>query len=128
MSFDAIGIVSENPARSIEFFKILGVEIKQYENSGHFEGTTTSGVRIMLDTVDIIQSMDENWKKTQGNGIVLCFKQDSPNQVNETYNRLSKAGFKEIKAPWDAFWGHRYACIADPDGNQIDLFAALSGG
>ena len=125
MSFDAIGIVSENPDRSIEFFKILGVEIKQYENSGHFEGTTSSGIRIMLDTVELIKSIDSNWKKTQGNGLVLCFKQNSPKQVDDIYTRLSEAGFKEIKAPWNAFWGHRYACIADPDGNQIDLFAAL---
>jgi hypothetical protein len=27
--------------------------------------------------------------------------------------------------PWDAFCGQRYACVLDPDGNQIDLFADL---
>jgi len=26
---------------------------------------------------------------------------------------------------WNAFWGQRYACVLDPDGNQIDLFASL---
>ncbi len=30
-----------------------------------------------------------------------------------------------VKEPWDAFWGQRYAVIADPDGNTVDLFAAL---
>ena len=30
------------------------------------------------------------------------------------------------KAPWDAFWGQRYAMIRDPDGNEVDLFAPLS--
>ena len=27
--------------------------------------------------------------------------------------------------PWDAFWGQRYATVLDPDGNSVDLFAAL---
>jgi uncharacterized glyoxalase superfamily protein PhnB len=125
MSFDAIGIVSENPARSVEFFKILGVEIKQYENSGHYEGKTPSGVRIMLDTVDVIRTMNPNWQKATGNGIVMCFKQPSPQNVDEIYKRVVDAGFSGIKSPWDAFWGQRYACVSDPDGNQIDLFANL---
>jgi uncharacterized glyoxalase superfamily protein PhnB len=125
MSFDAIGIVSENPRRSVEFFNILGVELKQYENSGHFEGTTPSGVRLMLDTVDVIRTIDPNWQKATGNGIALCFKQTSAQQVDEIYTKLTAAGFKGIKAPWNAFWGHRYACVNDPDGNQIDLFAQL---
>ena len=27
--------------------------------------------------------------------------------------------------PFDAFWGQRYATVRDPDGNAVDLFAAL---
>jgi uncharacterized glyoxalase superfamily protein PhnB len=125
MSFDAIGIVSENPARSVEFFKILGVEIKQFENSGHYEGNTPNGVRIMLDTVDVIKTMDPNFTKIRGNGLTLCFKQDSAQTVDKLYDQFIRTGFKGIKPPWNAFWGQRYACVADPDGNQIDLFAAL---
>ncbi len=125
MSFDAIGIVSENPQRSIEFYGILGVELKQYENSGHFEGKTPSGVRFMLDTADVIRSFEPGWKKTRGNGISLCFLQSSARGVDEVFAKLQKAGFEIVKAPWDAFWGHRYACVKDPDGIQIDLFAPL---
>jgi catechol 2,3-dioxygenase-like lactoylglutathione lyase family enzyme len=29
------------------------------------------------------------------------------------------------KEPYDAFWGQRYANVADPDGNAVDLFAPL---
>jgi uncharacterized glyoxalase superfamily protein PhnB len=36
-----------------------------------------------------------------------------------------EAGFHGEKEPWDAFWGHRYAQLQDPDGVGIDLFAAL---
>ena len=31
-------------------------------------------------------------------------------------------------APFDAFWGMRYATVHDPDGTGVDLFAPLPGG
>jgi uncharacterized glyoxalase superfamily protein PhnB len=45
--------------------------------------------------------------------------------VDELYAKVLAGGFKGVTAPWDAFWGQRYASVSDPDGNQIDLFAAL---
>jgi uncharacterized glyoxalase superfamily protein PhnB len=39
--------------------------------------------------------------------------------------RLTDAGFTWTKEPYDAFWGQRYANLADPDGNVVDLFAPL---
>jgi len=44
-------------------------------------------------------------------------------RVDEVYAAITNAGFTGKKAPWDAFWGQRYACVLDPDGNQVDLFA-----
>ena len=38
---------------------------------------------------------------------------------------IHKAGFVVVTEPWDAFWGQRYAIVADPDGYMSDLFAAL---
>jgi len=56
----------------------------------------------------------------------LAFKCDSPAHVDETFNKLTRAGHAGHKAPWDAFWGQRYAIVVDPDGNHISLFAPLS--
>jgi uncharacterized glyoxalase superfamily protein PhnB len=39
------------------------------------------------------------------------------------YAELIGAGYTGHKAPWDAFWGTRYAIVKDPDGNGVDLFA-----
>jgi uncharacterized glyoxalase superfamily protein PhnB len=55
----------------------------------------------------------------------MCFKQQTPGSVDALYATITGAGFTGKKPPWDAFWGQRYACVLDPDGNQIDLFAAL---
>ncbi len=78
-----------------------------------------------FDSEDLIRQFEPNWEKSRGNGITLCFKQGSASQVDELYKTILQAGFESIKPPWDAFWGQRYACVADPDGNQIDLFAPL---
>ena len=36
---------------------------------------------------------------------------------------LTTGGGKQHLAPFDAFWGQRYATVLDNDGNGIDLFA-----
>jgi len=36
------------------------------------------------------------------------------------------AGHRSRMAPWNADWGQRYAVLADPDGNTVDLFAWLT--
>lgn len=40
--------------------------------------------------------------------------------VDRTYRDLIGAGGTEHRAPWDAFWGQRYAQLKDPDGNVIE--------
>ncbi len=125
MSLDGIGIVSENIERAVEFYGLLGIHLKRHGDADHFEGLTPSGVRLLVDSVAVIRSFEPEWKKIRGNGVNLCFKRASPADVDAVYAKLTRAGFEGIKDPWDAFWGQRYACVSDPDGNQIDLFATL---
>jgi catechol 2,3-dioxygenase-like lactoylglutathione lyase family enzyme len=125
MSLDAIGIIAADPAKSVAFYALLGIELKRMGEHEHFEGATPSGVRIMLDSVGLIRSFDPDWQTPTGSGVVLCFKQPSPAHVDSLYDQITQAGFSGKKAPWDAFWGQRYACMLDPDAHQIDLFATL---
>lgn len=125
MSLDAIGIVSRDIGASVRFYALLGVVLKETGGPDHFEGTTPSGVRIMLDSVSLMKSLHPDWQQPTGRAIILCFKQASPASVDELFTRITAAGFASSKEPWDAFWGQRYASVLDPDGNQIDLFAAL---
>ena len=125
MSLDAIGIVSRDTTQSVQFYALLGVELKSKGGPDHFEGATSSGVRIMLDSVDLMKKIDPAWKEPTGSGVILCFLQESPKTVDLVYGKVLAAGFQGAKAPWDAFWGQRYSSVIDPDGNRIDLFAPL---
>jgi len=53
--------------------------------------------------------------------------QVSPEEVDAAWAEITGAGYRGHLAPWDAFWGMRYAVVHDPDGTPIDLFAPLSG-
>jgi len=119
----AIGIVSSDLGRTRAFYALLGVEIA--EGDDHVEATTASGIRLMFDTDDVVRSFRPDWTRATGNTVGLAFECSSPAEVDELYARVVATGFHGEKEPWDAFWGQRYARLADPDGTPVDLFAAL---
>ena len=124
MVLDAIGIASKDIKKSIQFYEHLGVQFKEI-GEGHFEGKTQRGLRIMLDSFELMKKINPNWKEPVQCGITLCFLQESPSLVNEKFRDIVAAGFISEKEPWDAFWGQRYSSVRDPDGNQIDIFAPI---
>jgi uncharacterized glyoxalase superfamily protein PhnB len=121
---NAIGIVASDPARSIAFYRLLGVDFPE-DGDGHIEATLPSGVRLMLDSEETIKSFAPEWSRETGNQLALAFECASPAEVDDTFARVRDAGFQAEKEPWDAFWGQRYAQLRDPDGVPVDLFAAL---
>jgi uncharacterized glyoxalase superfamily protein PhnB len=121
---NAIGIVSLHPARSIAFYRLLGVDFPE-DGEGHIEATLASGTRLMLDAEDVIRSFRPDWTREQGNQLALAFECATPAEVDDLYEAVKAAGFDAEKEPWDAFWGQRYAQLRDPDGVPVDLFAPL---
>ena len=121
---DAIGIVSADLDRSRSFYALLGVDVAAGDD--HVEATLPNGLRLMFDTEAVIRSFWPEWERATGNQVALAFECASPAEVDEVYARVVAAGFDGEKEPWDAFWGHRYAQLRDPDGLPVDLFAALS--
>ena len=120
---DAIGIVSSDLARTRAFYALLGIEFG--EGDDHVEATMRNGLRLMCDTEDVMRSFRPEWTRETGNQLALAFACESPAEVDEVYARVVAAGFDGENEPWDAFWGHRYAQLRDPDGVGVDLFAAL---
>ncbi len=122
---NAIGIVAADLARTIRFYRLLGVDVPEPTESGHIDSVLENGVRLMFDREDVIKSFQPEWKRATGNQISLAFECASSAEVDEMYARVVDAGFHGEKEPWDAFWGQRYAQLLDPDGVGVDLYAAL---
>ncbi len=125
---DLIGIVVEDMARSLAFYRQLGLDLPtDADTQPHAELTLPGGTRLAWDTIETIRSFDPDFQASSGNSSIgLAFRLNTPAEVDATYERLVAAGYHGHKAPWDAPWGQRYALIHDPDGNNVDLFAPLS--
>ena len=110
MKLDAVGIVSHNLVKSIEFYKLLGFRFSDTVSGmeNHIESLhDPDSVRLMIDSQ-------------------FAVRYDHPEEVDRIAEAVKNARFEIFKAPWDAFWGQRYAVVRDPDGYLIDLFAQLA--
>ncbi len=125
---DMIGIVVSDMARSLAFYRELGLEIPaSADTEGHVNAALPGGLLFGWDTEEEIRSFDEEFNPQPGAGRVgLAFLCDSPEAVDAAYARLTGLGYHGHKSPWDAFWGQRYAIVNDPDGTEISLFAPLA--
>ena len=122
---NGLGIVVSDMARSISFYRLLGLDVPETPDEGHVDTFLPNGVRFMLDSEDEVRSFRAEWTREAGNQLSLAFECQSPAEVDEVYTRVTAAGFHGEKEPWDAFWGQRYAQVYDPDGYAVDLFASL---
>ena len=127
--FDLIGLVVQDMARALAFYRHLGFELPpEADGEPHVETTLPGGLRLAWDTAETVRSFDPEWTPPAGGArIGLAFKLPAPGAVDATYARMVGLGHSGHKAPWDAFWGQRYAVLHDPDGNSVELFAAPPG-
>jgi uncharacterized glyoxalase superfamily protein PhnB len=123
---NAIGIVTDDLPRSLAFYRRLGVAVDDpAEGRPHVEARLADGMKLMWDDVDTIRSFRPDWQPPAGDARVsFAVELDTPDEVDALYTELTSAGGTGGVAPWDAVWGQRYAVLEDPDGNEVDLYAA----
>ena len=124
----AFSVVVADMAASLAFYRSLGLDLPEAAaGEPHVEVELGAGIRLMFDTVEIIRSMYPDWQAPGPSsfGMAMAFECASPAEVDATHARLVAAGAASEKEPWDAPWGMRYAVVADPDGNPVDLYALL---
>lgn len=123
-TLDLVGLVVNDMGTSLAFYRLLGLEIPiTADAEDHVELTLPGGLRLAWDTLELIKSINEEWVVPTGHRIGLAFKCENPDDVDALYAAVLAAGYEGHKAPWDAFWGQRYAQVIDPDGNLVDIFA-----
>jgi catechol 2,3-dioxygenase-like lactoylglutathione lyase family enzyme len=126
MRLDAVGVVSKNIKKSVEFYSLLGFEFPEIpDDAMHIEARRQEGSsRFMIDSHEMIKDHSGIDAKPSNFSAfaVLC---DSVADVDATVAKVKEAGFAVAREPWDAIWGQRYAVVIDPDGYGVDLFAPL---
>jgi uncharacterized glyoxalase superfamily protein PhnB len=122
---NAVGIVASDMARSLDFYRLLGLDVPQTAEEGHVNISLPNSLRLMLDSEEEVRKFRPDWVREPGNQFSLAFQCESAAEVDQVYARMLSAGYRGDKNPWDAFWGQRYAQLRDPDGVPVDLYAAL---
>ncbi|MEY9258737.1 catechol 2,3-dioxygenase-like lactoylglutathione lyase family enzyme [Brevibacterium epidermidis] len=134
MKLDAISIITADMPAAVTFYSALGLELADGGPDAPHTEFTSGSLRILLDTEAVMLGIDPEWTwPTGGHKMSLAFDCSTAEAVDSTFAELTGRGdggsepvAGVVHEPWDAFWGQRYAVVSDPDGNTVDLFAALN--
>lgn len=126
---DQIDLVVRDMEATIAFYRALGVEIPEEaiwrtaSGAHHVDITMPSGLIVHFDSAALAKVYDRGWREPTGSGTrnVLSFKVSPGEEVDRIHDELTALGYSSAQAPYDTFWGARYAIVEDPDGNHIGI-------
>lgn len=122
-----IDIVVADMATALAFYRKLGLPVPEIEgDEPQVQVATPGGATLGFVTEALVKQHNPHWVQPAGQRVTFACRCDSPEEVDAVYARMTAGGEGGRQEPWDAFWGQRYAMLADPDGNRVDLFAAIT--
>jgi len=126
-TLDSVGIVVTDMATTLAFYRLLGIDIPDTaDEEEHVEVQIADGFQLLFDTVDVIRKFTEYDPPKGGRNIGFAFRCKGAAEVDRVFATVCAAGYSSKMAPFDAFWGQRYASLLDPDGNPVDLYATAT--
>jgi catechol 2,3-dioxygenase-like lactoylglutathione lyase family enzyme len=122
-----LNVVVADMAATVEFYRRLGVVTPGADVSGpHVQLRMPGGFSLELDTAESAELWHAGWRADPSSvGVVIGFALPSREAVDARYAELTSAGYVARQPPFDAFWGARYAIVADPDGNDVGLMSPI---
>lgn len=122
-----LNLVVDDMAASVEFYRLLGAVRSEADPTGvHTELRQPGGFSLELDTAESVRIWHAGWRADPPSArVVMGFKVASREAVDERYAALTGAGYTGRQPPFDAFWGARYAIVADPDGHDVGIMSPI---
>ena len=124
-----LNLVVRDIDASAAFYRRLGLDVPDTvgdEGIRHVEIVPSGGAQLDLDSEPLAHVYNAAWRRPGGGARALIgFGLASRDAVDETYADITGAGYRGVQPPYDAFWGARYAIVADPDGNEIGLMSPI---
>jgi catechol 2,3-dioxygenase-like lactoylglutathione lyase family enzyme len=126
---DQVSLVVPDVEACRAFYTQLGINFGDERDpvwAAHHVSSEPDGhtpLDVDLDSTTFAQKWNEGWRG--GAGVVLGFKVDSREAVDELVARLEAGGAAVQQRPWDAFWGVRYAVVSDPAGNAVGIMSPV---
>lgn len=128
--FNQLNIIAKDFDKTLEFYRRLGIDVPDGVNppdgTRHTTMTLANGIVFELDNQVLAKIYNAGWRRPEGSSPVLIgFSLPTRQAVDQRYAELIGAGYEGRQPPFDAFWGARYAIVADPDGNDVGLMSPI---
>ena len=117
-----VGIIVSKMKPSIDFYELLGLKVIEGDEHAAYVELQNEGVRISLNTKEMITGVLGFEPENRGDKIELAFLCDSKTEVDEMTGKIRDKGYTVLKEPWSAPWGQYYSLVRDVDNNIISLF------
>lgn len=126
-----INLIARDMDRTLAFYRALGLTIPDGpewppgSGARHTEVVMPSGFHLEFDNQAMAAIWHAGMRGQSGADpmSVLSFALPSREAVDALYAELTARGAPGRHAPHDAFWGSRFAIVADPDGRDIGLMS-----
>ena len=132
-TLNQLNIVSSNLDASIAFYRRLGVDFPEDRvwrtaTGAHHASAVDAGSDLDLDSATFTQIWNKGWagRKDLAGRLVVGFSVATRAEVDRLYGEMTASGHRGLQAPYDAFWGARYAIVEDPDGVAVGLMGPIS--
>jgi uncharacterized glyoxalase superfamily protein PhnB len=128
-----VSVVAADVSASVAFYRTVGLDIPDesiYAEGGvghHVSVKMPNGLTLDIDSVELTKRYDPGIDTTNEAGrTLLSFATPDRPSVDALHDVVVAAGYRSHLAPFDAFWGARYAVVLDPDGNRVGLSSPTS--
>jgi catechol 2,3-dioxygenase-like lactoylglutathione lyase family enzyme len=116
-------VVADMPA-TLDFYRRLGIAVPADAAGAHVQLRMPGSFSLELDTAESARLWHAGWRADPASTqVVLGFMLPTRRAVDDRYAELTSAGYRGRQPPFDAFWGARYAIVADPDRNDVGLMS-----
>lgn len=129
VTLNQINLVAAELPAVVEFYRLLGLEIAEVTPAWeawkphHRNANVVGGAKLDFDLDSL--AFARMWGSDNVPvGALLGFGVDSREGVDTLYERVTAAGYTGLRAPYDAFWGARYAVVLDPSGVAVGLMSS----
>ena len=123
-----LNVIVGDMSTSLDFYRRLGIAVPESVDASdvHVQLRTPSGFSLELDTAASARLWHSASRTAPASvDIVIGFSLPTRESVDERYAELTGAGYLGRQPPFDAFWGARYAIVADPEGNDVGLMSPM---
>lgn len=128
-SLDQVDLVMSDLEAWVAFYRALGLDIpdsalwRTPSGVHHVDLRLPNGLTLHFDSPRTRQDLRPRLPRARGTRTLLTFHVETRDEVDRLHQKLTGMGHASSQPPYDAFWGARFAIVADPDGHLVGIMS-----